>query len=75
MKLSTCVKKLRTEADLSTKAFGEALGVSHTAVVEWEHGKGISPFNRLRLLAFAKDRAADPVIVAVLEAAQEDLRP
>lgn len=78
MRLSTCVKRLRESAEerlQSTAAFGAEIGVSHTAIVEWENGKGISPFNRMRLLAYAKRVNAAPEIIDTLEAAQPEMRP
>lgn len=61
---------------MPTHDFGKAIGVSHTAVVEWEDGKGISPFNKMRLLAFAESLdAVDDDVLAALRAAQPELRP
>lgn len=72
-KLSKVVKKLR--GDLSTAAFGEKIGVSHTAVVEWESGKNVGPFNRMKLLAYAKEIGAEKDVLVALEAAQPEMRP
>ena len=75
IRLSTCVKRLREKSGLTTAEFGKALGVSHTAVVEWEGGKGIGSFNRMRLLAYAEANEADAEVLAALKAAQPEMRP
>jgi transcriptional regulator with XRE-family HTH domain len=75
IRLSTCVKRLREKSGLTTADFGDALGVSHTAIVEWEGGKGISAFNRMRLLAYAERVDADAEVISALKAAQPELRP
>jgi len=67
------VLRLREHSGLNQVEFGKAIGVSGTAVMLWEHGKRIAPFNRMRLLAFARSKNAPPDLVAALEQAQPEL--
>lgn len=66
---------------MNTYEFAEAIGVTHGAICQWQGGNRVSPFNRMRLLAFAKDakskegKRVPTEIVAALEATQPELRP
>ena len=72
MKLSKVIRQLRGER--SAADFGKDLGVSQTAIFKWEDGEGVGPFNRMRLLEYAKRTGAAREIVDALEAAQPELR-
>lgn len=69
------VLALRKHADMTQAEFGDAVGVTGAAINLWEHGGKVSPFNRMRLLAFAKEKTAPQEIVAALEAVQPEMRP
>lgn len=69
------VKQLRSELGLSVRGLAEKIDVTHTAIVAWESGSGVSPFNRMRLLALAQENrnlvGAD--VIEALEEAQPEL--
>lgn len=65
MKLSDVVRSLRGKD--SVRKFSEALSVSHTSVVEWEHGANVGPWNRIKLLTLAKQVGAAPKLIKALE--------
>lgn len=75
MSLKQVVKRLRAKLEISAHQLGKDLGVSHTAVIEWEHGKGPGAFNRIRLLAYAREKNAPPEIIEALESAQPQVLP
>lgn len=57
------------------EAFAEAVGVSHAAIRAWENGSNVSPWNRIRLLNYAKNHDAPSKIIKALEAAQAPEAP
>lgn len=73
MSLAATILKLRQHAQLNTIEFGKALGVSHVTVVHWEDGDGVGPFNRMRLLNYARQVSAPADVIAALEAVQPEL--
>lgn len=66
------VKRLREHLEMSAMDFGKALEVSHSAVLGWEHGSGISPWFRIVLLNIARDHNAPREVVEELERVQPE---
>lgn len=69
------VRRLRGED--TQKEFAKKIGVKSAATIcFWERGAtSVDPFNRMRLLDYARRSNAAADLVAALEKAQEELHP
>lgn len=59
-------------AGLSTRALGEALGVSHTTIAKWERGVGEPSVSQFILWARATNQPAEVLLGGLIV---EDVRP
>lgn len=65
------VRRLRSALDLSARDFAELVQVTHSSVLEWEDGAGVSPWNRVMLLRVAKESGRAPAdVIGMLERVQ-----
>lgn len=71
MQLGPMIKRYRTDAELSQRALGAALGVTGTAIHAWESGETIPDRSRIATLAAVLE-VGDPGWAALERAAQMD---
>lgn len=56
------IMKLRAESGLNQERFAEAVGVSHTAVSNWEHGRTMPNVYYLRRMCDVFHVSADSIV-------------